>query len=185
MKGIDDAALLKRAGRGDEAAFSELFSRHQRAVYRYAVYMCGTDAADDVVQDTFMNVLLKSGQYDPSKGAVLSYLLGTARHLMLRRLSRMRSFPMEEFTEDINAEGSVERETPLDDFVRQETIEVVRSAVQSLPAAHREVIVLCELEEVDYVEAANIMQCPLGTVRSRLNRARALLSRKLGGVTQK
>ena len=184
MKGIDDAALLERARRGDEDAFSELFYRHQRAVFRYAIYMCGADAADDVVQDTFMNVLLKSERYDPSKGAVISYLLGTARHLMLKRLSRSRSFSMEEFTEDLNVEGSIERETPLDDFVRQETIEVVRAAVQSLPPAHREVIVLCELEEMDYVEAANVMQCPLGTVRSRLSRARALLSRKLGGVIQ-
>ena len=184
MKGIDDAALLERARRGDEAAFSELFSRHQRAVFRYAVYMCGADAADDVVQDTFMSVLLKSGRYDPSKGAVISYLLGTARHLMLKRLSGSRSFSMEEFSEDLNVEGAIERETPLDDFARQETIEAVRAAVQSLPAAHREVIVLCELEEMDYVEAANIMQCPVGTVRSRLNRARALLSRKLGRVTQ-
>src|SRR5215813_3489204 len=142
---MDDAGLLERALRGDEDAFSELYSRHQRAVFRYAVYMCGADAADDVVQDTFMNVLLKSGRYDPSKGAVISYLLGTARHLMLKRLSRSRSFSMEEFTED-SIEGSIERETPLDDFERQETIEVVRAAVQSLPPAHREVVVLCELE---------------------------------------
>src|SRR5215510_12423594 len=115
MKGIDDAALLERARRGDEDAFSELFSRHQGAVFRYAVYMCGADAADDVVQDTFMNVLLKSGRYDASKGAVISYILGTARHIMLRRLSRSSSIPMGEFTEDLNVEGSIERETPLDD----------------------------------------------------------------------
>src|SRR5262245_58350011 len=184
MKGIDDAALLERARRGDEDAFSELFSRHQRAIFRYAVYMCGADAADDVVQDTFMNVLLKSGRYDASKGAFISYLLGTARHLMLRRLSCSRLFSMEEFTEDLNVDGSIEREAPLEDCARQETIEVVRAAVQSLPPAHREVIVLCELEEMDYAEAANVMQCPVGTVRSRLNRARALLSRKLGRVTQ-
>jgi RNA polymerase sigma-70 factor (ECF subfamily) len=183
MNGIDDAALLERARRGDENAFSELFARHQRAVFRYAVYMCGADSADDVVQDTFMNVLLK-GRYDASKGAVLSYLLGTARHLMLRRLSRSRWLSEEEFTEDLKVEAAIERETPLDDFARRETIEIVRAAVQSLPPAHREVIVLCELEEMDYIEAANVMQCPLGTVRSRLNRARALLGRKLGAVTQ-
>jgi RNA polymerase sigma-70 factor (ECF subfamily) len=184
MNGIDDAALLKRALRGDEDAFSELFSRHQRAVFRYAVYMCGANAADDVVQDAFMNVLLKGKRYDASKGTVRSYLLGTARHLMLRRLSRSRSLSEEEFSEDLDVDAARERETPLDDFARQETIEVVRAAVQSLPAAHREVIVLCELEEMDYVEAAHLMQCPIGTVRSRLNRARALLSRKLGGVIQ-
>jgi RNA polymerase sigma-70 factor (ECF subfamily) len=145
--------------------------------------MCGAEAADDIVQDTFMNVLLK-GRYDASKGALISYLLGTARHLMLRRIARSRASFAQEFTEDLSVEGAIERETPLDDFARLETIEVVRAAVQSLPAVHREVIVLCELEEMDYVEAANIMQCPLGTVRSRLNRARALLSRKLGGVIQ-
>src|SRR4029079_6771400 len=116
MKGIDDAALLERARRGDEDAFSELFSRHQRVIFRYAAYMCGADAADDVVQDTFMSVLLKSGRYDASKGAVSSYLLGTARHVVLKRLSRSRSFSMEEFTEDLNVEGSIEIQTPLDDF---------------------------------------------------------------------
>jgi RNA polymerase sigma-70 factor (ECF subfamily) len=182
MSGNDDALLLDRARRGDEGAFAELFSRHQRAIFRYAVYMCGVDAADDVVQDTFMTVLLKPGRYDASKGAVVSYLMGTARHLMLRRLSRSRSFSMEEFKEDSRVEGAIERETPLHDFARREAIETVRAAVQSLPAAHREVIVLCELEEMDYAEAAHVLQCPLGTVRSRLNRARALLSRKLGGV---
>jgi RNA polymerase sigma-70 factor (ECF subfamily) len=184
MNGIADAALLERARRGDEQAFSELFSRHQRAIFRYAIYMCGSEAADDVVQDTFMNVLLKSGRYDASKGAVLSYLLGIARHLMLRRLSNSHSFPMEEFTEDMPVEKSIAGDTPLDAFARREAVAVVRAAVQSLPPAHREVIVLCELEEMDYAEAANIMQCPLGTVRSRLSRARALLSRKLGGVIQ-
>ena len=184
MKGGDDAALLERARRGDEDAFSEFFSRHQRAIYRYAVYMCGLDAADDVVQDTFMNVLLKSGRYDPSKGAVNSYLLGTARHLMLRRLSVSRSVSLVEFTEDLNVENSIDHETPLEDFARRQTIEVVRAAVQSLPPAHREVIVLCELEEMDYVEAANVLQCPIGTVRSRLNRARTMLGRKLGRVIQ-
>ncbi len=91
---------------------------------------------------------------------------------------------MEEFTEDLIVDASLERDTPLEDFERQETIDIVRAAVQSLPPAHREVIVLCELEEMDYAEAANVMQCPLGTVRSRLNRARALLVRKLGGVAR-
>ena len=184
MNGIADAALLERARRGDEVAFSELYSRHQRAIFRFAIYMCGADAADDVVQDTFMSVLLKPARYDASKGAVISYLLGTARHLMLRRLSGSRAVSLVEFTEDMNVESSIDHETPLEDFARQETIEVVRAAVQSLPPAHREVIVLCELEEMDYTEAANIMQCPVGTVRSRLNRARTLLSRKLGGVIQ-
>ena len=53
--GVDDVGLLGRARRGDEAAFSALFSRYQRVIYRYAAYMCGPDAGDDIVQETFMD----------------------------------------------------------------------------------------------------------------------------------
>jgi RNA polymerase sigma-70 factor (ECF subfamily) len=69
--------------------------------------------------------------------------------------------------------------TALERMTHAETLEAVRAAVQSLPAAYREAIVLCELEEVDYASAAQAMQVPIGTVRSRVHRARALLATKL------
>jgi RNA polymerase sigma-70 factor (ECF subfamily) len=73
---------------------------------------------------------------------------------------------------------------PLDDLARAETVELVRKAVLSLPAKYREVVVLCELQDVSYVEAAEILGCAIGTVRSRLHRARALLLAKLGPAEQ-
>ena len=166
--------LLLLARQGDEAARGAQLEHYRHYLELLARLEIGrrlqtkVDTAD-VVQDTFMNALLKSERYDASKGAVLSYLLGTARHLMLRRLSNSREFASEEL-------DFIDHETPLDNVARQETIDVVRAAVQSLPAAHREVIVLCELEEMDYTEAAAVLQCPIGTVRSRLNRARTMLT---------
>jgi len=176
----DDGRLLERARRGDEVAFSQLFARHHRQVFRYAVYMAGRDAADDVVQETFLAVLRQTGRSDALRGAVVSYLLGIARHIVMKRSSRGAfDEPLDEI-----GDGAVAADGPsaLDDLTREETIASVRTAVQSLPPAYREVVVLCELHDMDYAAAADLMQCPIGTIRSRLSRARALLSAKLRGM---
>jgi len=68
---------------------------------------------------------------------------------------------------------------PLLDLTRREGIDTLRRAVQALPRRYREVVVLCDLEEVDYADAAAALGCPIGTVRSRLHRARGLLLEKL------
>ena len=175
---VDDARLLERARRGDEHAFSQLFDAHQRSIFRYAAYMCGADAADDVVQDTFLAVLRQSSRHDMPAGTIGGYLFGIARHLVLKRLGVRR----EELVEDIEmvADALVAEDARvLDDLGRAETIETVRTAVRSLAPAYREVIVLCELQEMDYAEAAALIECPIGTVRSRLHRARAMLMTKL------
>jgi RNA polymerase sigma-70 factor (ECF subfamily) len=70
----------------------------------------------------------------------------------------------------------------LDSLSREETIQAVRAAIASLPAAYREVVVLCELQEMSYEDAAAIAQCPVGTVRSRLHRAKGLLMTKLAAT---
>ena len=175
---MDDAELLDRARQGDEAAFAQIFSRHQRAIYRYAAHMCGRDAADDVVQETFLVVLRGVTGYDPDRSPVAGYLFGIARHLVLKRLARTRASAAESLDEqpvDLCHDG----ESVLDELTRREAIEAVRGAVQSLPPVYREVIVLCEIEGIDYATAASVMQCPIGTIRSRLHRARALLAAKL------
>ena len=70
----------------------------------------------------------------------------------------------------------------LESLSREETIQAVRAAIASLPAAYREAVVLCELQEMSYADAAAIAQCPIGTVRSRLHRAKALLMTKLAAT---
>lgn len=174
---MDDAGLLERARKGDESAFSELFARHQRPIYHYAARMCGPDAGDDVVQETFLAVLRQAGRFDPARGTVAGYLFGIARHLVIKRLaSNYGPFALE--APDENAVASPD-ETPLDALTRAETIDEVRAAVHALPPVYREAVVLCELQGMDYAAAAAIMQCPIGTVRSRLHRGRALLTSRL------
>jgi RNA polymerase sigma-70 factor (ECF subfamily) len=179
---VDDVELLERARRGDENAFSRLFARHQGAIYRYAAHMCGRDASDDVVQETFLALLRQTGRYDASRGTVVAYLFGIARHCVSKRLTARRDAALDDaFDESIGQERPLPP-TVLDDLSRAEAIEAVRAAVQALPPVFREAVVLCELEEMDYADAAEVMHCPIGTVRSRLHRARALLTSTLAAL---
>ena len=176
MGDVDDARLLERARKGDEQAFSQLFAAHQRQVFRYATYMGGADAADDIVQDTFLAVLRQRDRRDQPTGTVGSYLIGIARHLVMKRHERTAGWAL---VED-DFEGTETREpNALDRLLLAESAASVRAAVLSLPPVYREAIVLCELEDLDYAGAAAVMQCPLGTVRSRLSRSRALLAERL------
>jgi RNA polymerase sigma-70 factor (ECF subfamily) len=178
---VEDARLLERASRGETGAVSHLFARYQAWIYRYAVHMCGRDAGDDIVQETFLTLMRKPERYDPARGPIVAYLLGIARHLALKRLASAGAEALAEELDDDEAVDPVQ-ETVLDHLTRAETIDVVRAAVRSLPPLYREVIVLCELQEMDYSSAAVIIQCPIGTVRSRLHRARAMLSAKLAAL---
>jgi len=177
LSDVNDAQLLARARTGDEQAFGELFARHQGAIYRYAMHMCGAETADDVVQETFLAVLKSAGGFDADRGTVGAYLFGIARHLILKRLGpRLSGRP-----EDVDTSGP--QPSPdlnaLDLLSRQEIVKAVRAAIGSLPDAYREAVVLCDLQEMDYESAAALLECPIGTVRSRLHRGRALLAAKL------
>jgi len=169
---LSDEDLLGAARGGDEAAFTALYRRRQGAVYRFALHMSGDAAAsEDVTQEVFLALLQGGGRFDPSRGTLLSFLYGVARNLVLRRIEKK---PPEELAEEPLADDDV-----LDDLTRRETIEAVRSAVLSLPTQYREAVVLCDLENASYEDAAAALDCPLGTVRSRLSRGRAMLAQKL------
>ena len=173
MSEMDDTALLGRARKGDETAFSQLFARHQRQVFRYAAYMGGPDLADDIVQDTFLVVLRQKDRGDSVTGSVIGYLIGIARHLVMKR--RIQPWAAAEEAIDLPSNEP----SAFDRLAHVESVDQVRAAVKSLPPAYREVVVLCELEDIDYADAAAMIECPVGTVRSRLHRARALLATKL------
>ena len=177
MSVVDEFTLLERARRGDETAFSQLFTAYQRKIFRYAAYMCGREAGDDIVQETFLAVLRQTGRRDAPSGSVLGYLFGIARHLVWKRHAGSPD-QHEDVTDAIDRIAAPEP-TALERMTHAETLDAVRAAVQSLPAPYREAIVLCDLEEVDYASAAQAMQVPIGTVRSRVHRARALLATKL------
>jgi len=154
-------------------AFAELFARYQRRLYLYASRMC-SGAGDDVVQDTFLTVLRGTGAFDPQRGSAAGYLFGIARHFILKQLGSRYDAGSADRLEDAPGAAAAP-ETVLETLTRAETVHAVRAAVEQLPPVFREVVVLCELQEMDYATAAEVLQCPIGTVRSRLHRARSLL----------
>jgi RNA polymerase sigma-70 factor (ECF subfamily) len=184
-----DETLLRHAMAGDEEAFTRLYRRLRGVVYRFARQMSGeSSVAEDVTQDVFLILLRRAELYDPQRGSLSTYLMRIARNETLRRLGRDRAYVAlveEEAAPDKDDkdtdENLIVRSNPLGNLMRDEEIESVRQAVLALPLHYREVVVLCELEEMSYGEAAALLGCAIGTVRSRLHRARALLKRRLRG----
>lgn len=179
-----DDELLRLMQAGDESAFVTLYRRRQGGIYRFALQMCGSETiAEDVTQEVFMVLMSDARNYDPTKGSLSAYLYGIARNHVLRSLSRDRSFVSigDNYEEEgeTTHEQLISQDDPLGDLTRSEVIESVRQAVMALPAHYREVVVLCDLHEISYAEAAQILSCAVGTIRSRLHRARALLIEKL------
>jgi RNA polymerase sigma-70 factor (ECF subfamily) len=177
-----DDALLKRSARGDELAFTELYRRHQAPLFRFAVRMTGsTWAAEEIVQDVFMMLVREPKKYDANRGTLGAFLYGVARNRIMKHLERApRDFSLDD------GDGTRETHPQLHDQMTparwaelRERREQVRTAVLELPPEFREAVVLCELEEMSYEEAARTLDCPVGTIRSRLHRGRALLLAKL------
>jgi RNA polymerase sigma-70 factor (ECF subfamily) len=178
---VRDDELLARAAGGDASSFTQLFRRRQADVFRFAVHMTGSAAiAEDVVQDVFVAVMRDAARYQAGRASVAAWLCGIARNCVLQRLERDRRLVPIEFGDGrepaAEAGGPAD---PLTGLLRAERIDRLRRAVQALPLAYREVVVLCDLQEMSYGDAAGVIGCPAGTVRSRLHRARAMLAARL------
>lgn len=182
LEEFDDSELLRSVLAGDEEAFVTLYRRRQGAVYRFAYQMSGSaPLAEDVTQEVFLFLMRSGHVFDKQRGSLNSFLLGVTRNYVLRRLRG--EYVLTPFPDDLKTaealDDQVDLSNPLDDLTRAESIETVRKAVLSLPERYREVIVLCELQDMSYGEAAEVLNCAIGTIRSRLHRARALLLDKL------
>jgi RNA polymerase sigma-70 factor (ECF subfamily) len=179
---LSDTELLRSMLAGDDEALTLLYRRRQAGIYRFALQMSGSKPiAEDVTQEVFLFLMREGNVFDPTRGSVSAFLFGVARNYVLRRLrvEHLLAPLNDESDEDIPMLQASTDLCPLEDLTRAETIDSVRKAVLSLPAKYREVVVLCELQDVSYVETAEILGCAIGTVRSRLHRARALLLAKL------
>jgi RNA polymerase sigma-70 factor (ECF subfamily) len=178
---LSDDDLLRRIPGGDEEAFLAFYRKHQGAVYRFALQMSGkTEIAEEVTQDVFMVVIRAAHPYDSKRGSVHAFLYGIARNFVLRCLDRDRPYitVLDDPASEHSDRPSGERDA-LSDLTRNERIESLRKAVLTLPPAYREVVVLCDLNEMEYAEAADVLGCAIGTIRSRLHRARTLLIEKM------
>ena len=174
---ISDSELVQTMLGGDKEAFAELYRRRQRDVYRFALHMTGApDLAEDVTQEVFMVLMRKGNEYDQLKGSVNAFLLGVARNYVLRRLRQERFFvSIDHSVGDKATDEAGANET----LARTEAIMAMHKAILNLPAHYREVVVLCDLQELSYAEAAEVLGCAIGTLRSRLHRARTILIERL------
>jgi len=172
---IRDRDLLKRFRAGDRDAFAEVYRLHSGAVFRFALHMTADESkAGEVMQDVFVWLIHHSERWDPDRGEFRHFLIGVARmQLKRRRSEELRWMPLEE--------SALWGEARPGSDAAGEDAHILRRAILALPDRYREVVVLCELEERTYEEAAVIIECSVGTIRSRLHRARALLARKLTG----
>lgn len=176
---------LARARSGDEAAFASLFRRHGPKVFRFAWLTTGSESlADDVTQETFVRLLDGLDGFDPARGSLTAYLCGVARHLALRANDDRISY-----VDDVDLLRETHLDVdppplPLDALERSRALEHLYAAVRRLPSGYREVLILVELQEMSYADAAAAAGIELGTVRSRLSRAKARLSALLHEVSR-
>jgi RNA polymerase sigma-70 factor (ECF subfamily) len=178
-----DEELLKRSAKGDEDAFTILYRRHADVLYRFAFRMTGSSwGAEEIVQDVFMTLVREPSKYEAERGTLPAFLFGVTRNKIMKYNERLpREISLVERQEDGSGGGLTLRDsfTPAMWAEQRERLEKVRAAVMELPVEFRETVVLCELEEMSYDQAARTLDCPIGTIRSRLHRGRALLLAKL------
>ena len=175
-----DEHLLRQMQEGSEEALVELYGRYQGGLYRFALHMSGNSAlAEEVTQETFLQLILRPEGYRQQRGPLAAFLFGIARNLTYRGLRQQKACDQLE-DEDLGREILLpENGTALEELTRSQDLEQLRKAVLALPQMYREAIVLCDLQEASYAQAAELLGCSPGTVASRLHRARLLLERRL------
>jgi RNA polymerase sigma-70 factor (ECF subfamily) len=168
-----DEELMARIAGGDRDAFALLYRRLRGDVFRFALHVGGSrPLAEDVTQDVFMAVIHDASAYQSGRSTVRAWLLGIARNHVRRGRARPAESPLE-------GDGPAVDADPLPDLARRRKLAALRRAVLQLPVRFREAVVLCDLQELSYADAAAALGCAIGTVRSRLHRGRALLARRL------
>jgi RNA polymerase sigma-70 factor, ECF subfamily len=176
-----DPELLERLAAGDADALAVIFRRHHGTVYRFSRQMLGSkETAEDVTQDVFVALVKSAGRFNPAVASLSTYLYGIARNMVLQRYKRGRlrvEVNIDAIGPDDESALAVSSD-PADTLSRAEMTQQLRLAILRLPVRYREVVVLCELNGLSYEEAAAVAGCPIGTVRSRLSRARRMLIRR-------
>ncbi|MGH9755012.1 MAG: RNA polymerase sigma factor [Blastocatellia bacterium] len=188
VEDMDDHQLLAASGAGDEMAFLEITRRYRNQITNYVYRMLDDyDRAVDLTQETFIRVWVNAGRYQATY-SFSTYIYKIAHNLAiseLRQRKRRRTIQLPTFFSDKdNEEMEVEiedRKQPLaeDVVIGNERRRAVSRAIASLPEKYRAAVVLCDLEEKSYDEISVVLGLPVGTVKSRINRARNLLKEKL------
>jgi len=166
-------------GTGDEDAFLTLYRRHQGPVFRFALHMSGNlQMAEEVTQEVFVALLSSPAAYSSDEGALEAYLIGITRNRVRNQLRTSQRLVqgLDEVKRELRDESG---EVFVQALNNEQELAALQTVILTLPPNYREVVVLCCLESLDYEQAAARLGCAVGTVRSRLHRARAILTAKL------
>jgi RNA polymerase sigma-70 factor (ECF subfamily) len=179
-----DRDLLPACRQGDQAAWRELVARHTRKVFGLAYRFTGrVDEAEDLTQEVFVKVYRTLDRYHNGDGSFSAWLMAVARNQAIDHYRRRRQehlHRVEEEPASLEARASGE-EGPLRQLERDERVRLVHRGLRSLPPELREPLILCDLQGLPYEEISDALKIPLGTVKSRINRGRLELAKRLLG----
>ncbi|MFJ6080126.1 RNA polymerase sigma factor [Streptomyces sp. NPDC092369] len=185
MSEVSDAAVVERSW-DEPDAFAELFNRYADDIHRYAARRLGIEVADDLMAETFVIAFQQRRRYDLSRPQARPWLYGIVTNLVgqHRRAEARRLKALSRVAAASPAEGE-----PLADRVAarvsaESSRAELAGALAQLPARHRDVLLLIAWGDLDYAEVAEALGMPVGTVRSRLHRARTKLRHALGGTEE-
>jgi RNA polymerase sigma factor (sigma-70 family) len=176
-----DEELHRAALAGSGEAMAALYRRHGGLVYRFTLQMSRNAAvAEEITQEVFLALLTQIDRFDAGRGSLSTWLCGIARRRLWKYLERSEAARFD-FDEESAAELRCPGDGPAELLLRREAVAAVRAGLEELPPALREVVILCALEEMSYEQTAHVLAVPVGTVRSRLHRAKARLAGLLRG----
>jgi RNA polymerase sigma-70 factor (ECF subfamily) len=185
---MDETGTIRRCLAGDERAYRELVERYRRPVFSLALRMVRqAEDAEDIVQETFVRMFRALDRYDTGR-PFTSWLFTIASRLCIDHIRRRRVTPIslvqtgesgDEVTIEVEDTGPRPEETA--QFGEEER--KVQSLIDSLPPHYRIVVLLRHQQDLSYEEIASVLELPLGTVKARIHRARALLAERLGGAS--
>ncbi|MBV9848381.1 MAG: sigma-70 family RNA polymerase sigma factor [Armatimonadetes bacterium] len=187
----EEKAIIERCKRGDLAAFNELVKRYEKQVYNFAYRLTGNyDDANDIAQDAFLRVYNAIGSFR-GDASFSTWLFRITTNVFLDERKRARAHPhasLDEYVEldESSVSRQIEDTSPTPDLVTEgkERAQILQDAIQSLPEYQRAVVTLYHTQQKSYEEIAEIMDQPIGTVKSRLNRARLALKEKLSPLRE-
>ena len=176
---IEDQELVRRVLAGQTDDFRMLVDRHQQSIFRFASGFVGNrEEAQDVTQEAFLAAFANLSVYDSSRAAFSTWLFTIARNRCLNLLKQRRPIAHNEM-------DSIENVASADPIVSQELSQQLDRALSALPVEQRSAFVLAEIEELPYDEIARIEQTSLGTVKSRIHRAKQRLQSLLDPAMRK
>jgi len=179
---LSDEELHRAARAGSGDAMAALYRRHGGLVYRFTLQMSRNDAvAEEITQEVFLALLTQIDRFDAARGTLSTWLCGIARRQLWKHLERSEPAAAFDGDEDSAAELPCPADGPAELLLRREAVAAVRAGMEELPPVLREVVILCAFEEMSYEQAAQVLAVPVGTVRSRLHRAKARLADLLRG----